>query len=564
MPKDKITKSSSERIYKLMYTICVSTAGLAFLCFIIGLFLELYWLAFYHLITVFIYFYCAYISKKGNIYISRIIFFILLNLGIASTASYIGRAGSVEYMFVYSLALPFSVFSFKREKIYVYLFSSLSGLLWIILAFTNFTLFTNTPIDVTIAENFIYPISIFCTFSVISAQLYYFSVLGVEYYKKINLKKDKALEGAIAKSKFLSTMSHEIRTPLNAVIGLSHILSENEPRKDQIENIEALNYSGKTLLYLLNNVLDFSKMESTRIELDPIPTNLSSTITQILKIHKTTCKKNNNTLEILLDKDIPFVMLDVVRFKQVMNNLMANAIKFTDNGTITLQIKKTKETKKTITLHITVKDTGIGIPKENQDKICNAFEQFSDNSDRIYGGTGLGLPIVKNILEAMDSNINFKSTLGRGSIFYFDLTLVKADKYKINTSSENKKNLINKKILFVDDNLINVMVAKQILEKAKFKVVVANDGLTATNMVRKNNYDAVLMDIQMPIMDGYTASIEIRKFNNEIPILALSASVFMEVRDKINKSGMNGFIFKPFEPEDLLDRLDEVVYKNIK
>ena len=560
MPKDKITKSSSERIYKLMYIICLSTAGLAFLCFVVGLFLELYWLAFYHLITVFIYFYCAYISKKGNIYISRIGFFILLNLGITLTASYIGRAGSVEYMFVYSLALPFSVFSFKREKLYVYFFSNLSGLLWIILAFTDFKLFTNTPINVTIAETFIYPISIFCTFSVISIQLYYFSVLGVEYYKKIGVKKQKALDGYVAKSKFLSTMSHEIRTPLNAVIGLSHILADNNPREDQVKNINALNYSGKTLLNLLNNVLDFSKMQSTSIELDPIPTNIASTVTQILKIHKTTCTENNNTLEVQIDDNIPFVMLDVVRFKQVMNNLISNAIKFTKNGTISLDIKKTKETKKTITLNTTVKDTGIGIPKESHSKIYNAFEQVSDTTDRIYGGTGLGLPIVKSILEAMNSSINFKSTLGEGSVFYFDLELKKADKEKITKTLENHKTLINRKVLFVDDNLINVMVGKQILEKERLIVDVAYDGLSAMQKCKEQKFDIILMDIQMPVMDGYKATSEIRKFDTKTPIIALSANVFIEVKHKIKECGMNGFIFKPFNPDDLVSQIEKYLH----
>ena len=165
----------------------------------------------------------------------------------------------------------------------------------------------------------------------------------------------------------------------------------------------------------------------------------------------------------------------------------------------------------------------------------------------------------------MGANVEVDSLPNKGSRFYFKIEVKIASEQELQkTTIKKDHNFDGKTILLVEDNLINVMVAKQILEKAKFKVVVANDGLTATNMVRKNNYDAVLMDIQMPIMDGYTASIEIRKFNNEIPILALSASVFMEVRDKINKSGMNGFIFKPFEPEDLLDRLDEVVYKNIK
>lgn len=556
MPRDKIKKSSSQRIYKLMYTICVLTAGLAFVCFVTSVSLKLYGLSLYHFTTIFIYAYCAYISKKGNIYLSRILFFILLNLGIAFTASFIGKVGSVEYMFVYSLALPFSVFSFKREKLYVYLFSSLSGVLWIMLAITDFKLFNNTPIDTHIAETYIYPISVICTFSVVSVLLYYFSVLGVKYYYKIHLKKEKALEASVAKSKFLSTMSHEIRTPLNAVIGLSHILANNNPRKDQIENIEALNYSGKTLLNLLNNVLDFSKMQSSKIELDTIPTNIADTVKQIQKKHTETCKRHKNILKVSIDSDIPLVQLDVVRFNQVLNNLIANAIKFTENGTIKLSVKKQKETPKTIKLHFAVKDTGIGIPKEKQLTIWKAFEQASNTQKRIYGGTGLGLPIVKSILELMNTKVKIQSKLGKGSTFSFALELQKADEENAITSIENNTNNIsNKKVLLVDDNLINVMVGKQILEKEKLIVEEANNGLMALNKCKDNTFDLILMDIQMPVMDGYISSSEIRKFDTKTPILALSANVFVEVKDQIKKSGMNDFIFKPFTPDDLVDKI---------
>lgn len=161
-------------------------------------------------------------------------------------ASFIGRAGRVEYMFLYSLAMAFSMFSFRKEKIYVYLFSGLSGILWIILAITDFKLITSSPIDQNIAATYIYPISILSTFGMVIIQLVYFSLFGNKYYAKIYTKKQEAIKASLAKSNFLSTMSHEIRTPLNAVIGLSHILSDNTPREDQIDNLEALNYSGKT------------------------------------------------------------------------------------------------------------------------------------------------------------------------------------------------------------------------------------------------------------------------------------------------------------------------------
>ena len=356
-------------------------------------------------------------------------------------------------------------------------------------------------------------------------------------------------------------MSHEIRTPLNAVIGLSHILSDNKPRKDQVENLNALNYSGKILLNLLNNVLDFSKMQSTTIELDDIPTDLSLAIKQIKKIHEASCIRKGIKMDLEIDDDIPVVWLDIVRYNQIINNLVSNAIKFTDKGKVTLKISKQKETKDSLNILTEVIDTGIGIPLEKQETIWEAFTQASSTTNRLYGGTGLGLPIVKSIVESMGSTVQIDSKTNSGSRFYFNLNLKTASDIELEKTTEKRKhNFEGKKILLVEDNLINVMVGKQILEKAKLQVDVANNGLIAVNKVKENNYDAILMDIQMPVMDGYNATIEIRKFNKNIPILALSASVFMEVKDKINESGMNGFIFKPFEPHDLLNQIELVMY----
>ncbi|WP_298778099.1 response regulator [uncultured Polaribacter sp.] len=555
------TVTTSERLKKLIFTISLSTGGLALMCSVIGFILGLDAFAYYHLSTILIYFYCAYLSKNGNILHARIIFFILLNIGITATASFAGRAGSVEFMFIYSLAIPFSMFSFRTEKLYVYLFSNLSGALWIILAITNFKLFTDTPIDPIIASTYIYPISIITCFVMVIIQLNYFSKLGVKYYSKIYKKKQEALEASIAKSNFLSIMSHEIRTPLNAIIGLSHILRGNKPRKDQIENIEALNYSSKTLLSLLNNVLDFSKMQSTVIELDNIPTNISTDIKQLKKVYEVSSNRKNIKLNLEIEEDLPWVWLDVVRFNQVLNNLISNAIKFTNIGYVTLIIKKVKQIEDEITLHIEVKDTGIGIPKNKQSLIWNAFTQASTKTNRIYGGTGLGLPIVKSILEAMNSKIKVTSTIGKGSNFQFNLKL-KIAKQKITINKDKEEsNLKNKKVLLVDDNLINIMVGKQILEKENLIVETANDGLTALNKVKEQNFDIILMDIQMPVMDGYTASKEIRKINTLIPILALSANVFMEIKDQIKECGMDGFISKPFTPEDLLDQIKKFTKK---
>lgn len=502
----------------------------------------------------------AFISKKGNLTLARFIYMIAFNLSVTLTASFIGKAGSVEFILMFALALPFVMFSFRREKPFIVFFSGLSMLLWFLLHFTHFDLFTSNHMDQEMASTYVYPISVVTTIVLVTYQLVFFSYINAQYYSKIYNQREEAIEASNSKSRFLSMMSHEIRTPLNAVIGLSHILGDTNPRKDQEQNIEALNYSGKILLNLLNNVLDFSKMESTKIELDPIPTNIMAAVKQIKKIFEPSCIRKGITLELDIDEEIPLVWLDIVRFNQIINNLVSNAIKFTDEGSVTLKIAKRSLADETIVLSTEIIDTGIGIPKDQQEKIWQAFTQASSSTNRLYGGTGLGLPIVKSIVEAMGSKVKIDSEKVLGSRFYFDLNLKLATSHELEQASHKKEHqLKGKRILLVEDNQINVMVGKQILEKANLDVDVAYDGLEAVEKVREKEYDVVLMDIQMPQMDGYTASKEIRKFNTTIPILALSASVFMEVKSKILESGMNGFIFKPFDPNGLLDKIEEAV-----
>lgn len=554
----------SSRRVKLVFCLSILTTLISTIWFFIARSLGLMELSTYIGATVPFFIISALVSRKGNLTLARFIYMITFNISVAITASFIGKAGSVEFILMFALALPFVTFSFRRERQIIALFSGLSMLLWIILYYTDFNLFTNIHMDPELAGKYVYPVSIGTTILLVTYQLIYFSYINAQYYSSIHNQREEAIEESNAKSRFLSMMSHEIRTPLNAITGLSHILGDSNPRQDQVQNIEALNYSGKILLNLLNNVLDFSKMESTTITLDPIPTNIMLAVKQIKKIHEPSCLRKGITLELEIDDDLPIVQLDIVRFNQVINNLVSNAIKFTDEGSVTLRITKLNETTDTVLLHTEIKDTGIGIAQDQHEKVWQAFTQASTSTNRLYGGTGLGLPIVQSIVKAMGSQVKIDSEPGVGSSFNFDLQLKLASNEELEQATKKKEHdLKGKKILLVEDNQINVMVGRQILEKANLVVDVAYDGQEAVNKVRENNYDAVLMDIQMPIMDGYTASKEIRKFNTVTPIMALSASVFMEVKSKIIESGMNGFIFKPFEPEDLLDKIEDAMQSNI-
>ncbi|MDD7916037.1 response regulator [Polaribacter ponticola] len=503
----------------------------------------------------------AILSKKGFPKLARFIFLILFNLIIAFMASYLGKEASVEFFFMFSIGLPFAFFSFSREKIKIIIFCLVPVILWFILFLNGFKSFIDYELQKpTQTRNIVYHSSITITLLLVVFQLIYYSYVNAKVNITAHNTKQEAIEASDAKSQFLSTMSHEIRTPLNAVIGLSHILGDNEPRKDQVQNIEALNYSGKILLNLLNNVLDYSKMQSTTIDLDEIPTDLSKAIKQIKKVHEASCLRKGIEMNLEIDEDIPFVWLDIVRFNQVINNLVTNAIKFTEKGSVTLRIKKTGQNENTINLLTEIIDTGIGIPEDKHESIWEAYTQASTTTNRLYGGTGLGLPIVKSIVKSMGSDVKINSVIDKGSSFYFSINLKIASERELNKTTEKRiHHFDGKKILLVEDNQINIMVGKQILEKAKLEVEIAKDGLTAVQMAKENHYDTILMDIQMPVMDGYTASKKIREFNKKVPIIALSASVFMELKDRMIESGMNGFIFKPFDPEDLLNEIEDAI-----
>ena len=550
----------SQRRVKLVFILSLFTTGISALWFFLARSLNLHELSLYIAATMPFFICSAIISKVGNLTLARFIYLVAFNISVVITSSFIGKAGSVEFILLFAMALPFVFFSFRREKPYVALFPVLSIVFWILLYVTDFNLFTITKMDTTLADTYIYPVSIFTTAVLVTYQLIFFSMINARYYSNIQDEREDAIEASNAKSQFLSMMSHEIRTPMNAIIGLSHILGDTNPRPDQEENIEALNYSGKILLNLLNNVLDYSKMETSGIALDPIPTDVMSAVKQIKKIHEPGCLGKGITFKLQVDEKLPTLLLDIVRFNQVINNLVSNAIKFTKQGSVTLKITKEEDRNGTVHMRTEIIDTGIGITKEQQEKIWQPFAQASISTNRLYGGTGLGLPIVKSIVEAMGSAVHIESEVAQGSRFYFDLEVKSISNEKLNQDSGKKeRNLKGRRILLVEDNKINIMVGKQILERANLVVDVAFDGLMAVNMVKENDYCAVLMDIQMPIMDGYTSSIEIRKFNTTLPILALSASVFLEVKSKIEQSGMNGFIFKPFDREDLYNRIEEVI-----
>lgn len=378
----------------------------------------------------------------------------------------------------------------------------------------------------------------------------------------------KAMEEAIrasnVKAEFLSTMSHEIRTPMNAVIGMTHLLIQDNPSQEQMENLSTLKFSAENLLALINDILDFSKIEAGKIALENIDFPLKELVRSVKEA--LALRANDKEVELLtqIDESVPpQVMGDPTRLTQILNNLVGNAVKFTNHGSVTIKVACLEKTGAKNKLRFSVVDTGIGIPAEQHERIFEKFSQASTSTSREFGGTGLGLSITKKLLELMGTDIKLESELGKGTTFFFDLYMdaVATDKTKPLAAKENEifSSLKGMHVLVVDDNKTNILIAKKFLHKWDISVEAAADGAQACDLVAQHHFDLVLMDLQMPVMDGISATKCIRAMDtlakSQVPIIALTASAMNEEKQAIFDAGMNDFVSKPFNPADLYRKI---------
>lgn len=385
-----------------------------------------------------------------------------------------------------------------------------------------------------------------------------------ETQKELFLAKERAEAALLAKSQFLSVMTHEIRTPMNAVIGLSHLLIEDNPREDQLENLRTLQFSSENLLGLINDILDFNKIDSGKIELEKVvfePTHLLNRI-----VHSYTYQIREKSLEILLEiaPNLPqYLVGDPVRTAQILNNLISNAIKFTKTGTVKISMNLVESTPKTVKIHFEVEDTGIGIPENKLHSIFEAFTQASTDTTRKYGGTGLGLAIVKKLVHLLGSEIYVRSELNRGTLFWFDISfdIAKQAKSEEQLTLEPVRALDNISLLVAEDNIVNQVLLRKYLTKwGVGDIQFANDGGKAVEMYMEGDFDILLLDLQMPVMDGVEVCKKIRQVETahslkSIPIIALTASSYSEVKEEIQKAGMNDYVSKPFVPANLFSKI---------
>lgn len=393
--------------------------------------------------------------------------------------------------------------------------------------------------------------------------------------KSLNNKLNETLEDlerlSSSRMDFFSVMSHELRTPMNGVIGITNALLLQTPPEDQKEDLAVLKFSAENLLSLINDILDFNKLDAGMIALEQVDFDLARLVENNFATFSLKAKEKKLDFKFFIDEQLigKTIISDPGRITQVLLNLLNNAIKFTPKGYVNLSVKVLSKTNDLLSVRFLVEDTGIGIAENNQKEIFEAFVQASSNTSRYYGGTGLGLPIVKNILEMFNAKIFLESKINEGTKMFFDIDF----QYKETAfpdfieTTESLMDISYLDVLVAEDNLVNVLVIKKTLKRWGITPVIAENGIIALEKLKSANFDVILMDLYMPEMDGFETSMAIRSLpdpvKSKIPIIAFTATVNNDTARKVAECGMNDFLPKPFNPQHLCNKLEQIVRNNL-
>ncbi|MCC8426665.1 PAS domain-containing hybrid sensor histidine kinase/response regulator [Mucilaginibacter sp. UR6-11] len=381
--------------------------------------------------------------------------------------------------------------------------------------------------------------------------------------------KELAEKSSKFKSDFLSIMSHEIRTPMNAVIGTTNLLLIDSPRPEQMEYLNILKFSGENLLAIINDILDYNKIEAGKLDLNELKFNIYTLTQKIKQTFASKAAEKNLTLDLTIDEAIPEMVIgDQMRLSQILNNLISNAVKFTTKGKIAITLKAGQLHDDQVNIKFIVEDTGVGIAPENLNMIFDPFMQEPSFNNNNYGGTGLGLAITKRLINLHNSDISVKSQPEKGTTFTFTIAFNLPEKETKNGNTRSAGNptlsLQGMNVLIVDDNKMNLLIASRFLKKWQANVDEALNGKIAVDMVTGKLYDLIIMDLQMPVMDGFEATELIKKSQPNIPIIALTADAMPETYDKALAAGMSDYLTKPFVPALLFDKVSKYYQAVIK
>ncbi|MCU7837654.1 MAG: response regulator [gamma proteobacterium symbiont of Taylorina sp.] len=489
---------------------------------------------------------------------------ILMTYTIISIQQNMGR---IEMHFFVFIVLSFlTVYKDSKPIAVVSIYIILHHLLFTWLQLHNVTIF-NTPLMI---YNYgcSYDIALLHAFYVILEWIILYKIIHtsinnfhqIHQVQKQLLKTNEQLEQTNQyKSQFLANMSHEIRTPMNGVMGIAQLLEETELTRDQSHYVSTLIRSSKTLGIIIDDILDYSKIESGQLHIENHPYGLLRELREVMDLLRLQADNKDIKLVLNIPQEEFFVIGDATRLRQVLLNLLGNAIKFTQHGTVKLTVSQLKQSDKEIQLKFIISDTGIGIAQDKLEHIFTQFSQADSSTTRKFGGTGLGLTISKQLVSLMGGELKVSSQKDKGSEFYFTLTMIHSDKPVEKSVLKNDRKQLNGLVLLVEDDRTNRLIAEKMLAKIAVDIIHAENGLEAINIFAEHDFDLVLMDMQMPVMDGVEATLEIRsKFpQNKTPIIAMTANVLSEHKEQCFAAGMNGFLTKPVKMKLLHETLSQ-------
>ena len=481
------------------------------------------------------------------------IFFILFNLTDGL------RMGNYIFFFPLLFALPFFISSQHKYNTEVLIYFFFTVICFCISIF--FTPNESTWQNIQ-EEQYISGFKINCISSVALSTA--FSYLGINFEKKYSMEliqqKDIKEEAMRMRTQFLSQMGHELRTPMNGILGVTNLLGKQTAVPGQAENLAILKYCSNHMLELINNILDYSKIEAGKLDLHTTEVNLKQLLQNAALPFHNRFEEKRVKLKVEIDEKLDkIVVIDDIRVIQILNNLLSNALKFTDKGYVKFQVLCEREDTTSLRVHFLVEDTGIGIAKKDFHKVFESFEQVYSDSTRKYEGTGLGLSISQRLLALMNSKLELESEPGAGSRFFFEIELIKAqtDKELKGNIQSQDTDLSGMRILVAEDNLINMLVAKKMLQGWNVSLTTAENGVEVLQSLQTDHqYNLILMDLEMPEMDGYTAVREIRKLYPTIPVLAYTAALIdQEMYTGLKETGFVDAVLKPCQPLELLSKI---------
>lgn len=501
-----------------------------------------------------------WINLKGNPRLVKYGVVLLLNAFLVLIAFAEGlNTASIFYFLPMLFAIPFFIDNNKAYKLQVSIFFSIT-----LICFACCVIFC----DKTSAWQQISPATFhkmfitnsFCSI-LLCALFAYLSIFQERKYANALLKQIIKTEEAMdARTKFLSSMGHELRTPLNGIIGATNLLRSGQALPEQKDYLDILKYCSDHMLGLVNDILDFNKIEAGQLDLHPVECNIKKLLKQSTLPFYNSFEEKKIDLLLSVDERLnETVLVDDLRLVQVINNLLSNALKFTETGFVKLEVTQKQKKNNLVTIHFSVHDSGIGIKEADQQKIFGTFWQVYNQSTRKYSGTGLGLTICQRLLQMMNTSLSVESEEGKGSNFHFTITVpvIASEKEKVSSPVQKKNDLEGIRILLAEDNIINMMIAKKFLEDKKATLKTVENGQEALEYLQKEaNVDLILLDLEMPVMDGYTAVVEMRKKYPTVPVIAFTAALMdQEMLQRLFDLGFLDCILKPFQPMDLFSKV---------